>query len=98
METLVNNCKLSAKNAEEERVMDSTSDNIKFAPHNDPNDVIDELFQPLRSSYPRNLETWMTGSDFIFDSVQLMYEKSHKVSFICAGSYLHEKEKDNNKS
>ena len=57
METLVNNCKLSAKNAEEERVMDSTSDNIKFAPHNDPNDVINELFQPLRSSYLRNLET-----------------------------------------
>ena len=57
METLVNNCKLSAKDAEEERVMDSTSDNIKFTPHNDPNDVIDELFQPLRSSYLRNLET-----------------------------------------
>ena len=95
METLVNNCKLSAKDAEEERVMDSTSDNIKFTPHNDPNDVIDELFQPLRSSYLGNLETWI---DFIFDSVQLMYEKSHKVSFICAGSYLDEKEKDNNKS
>ena len=78
--------------------MDSTSGNIKFALHNDPNDVVDELFQPLRSSYLGNLETWITGSDFIFDSVQLMYEKSHKVSFICAGSYLDEKEKDNNKS
>ena len=43
METLVNNCKLSAKDAEEERVMDSNSDNIKFTPHNDPNDAIDEL-------------------------------------------------------
>ena len=84
--------------AEEERAMDSTSGNIKFALHNDPNDVVDELFQPLRSSYLGNLETWITGSDFIFDSVQLMYEKSHKVSFICAGSYLDEKEKDNNKS
>ena len=78
--------------------MDSTSGNIKFALHNDPNDVVDELFQPLRSSYLGNLETWIRGSDFIFDSVQLMYEKSHKVSFICAGSYLDEKEKDNNKS
>ena len=31
-----------------------------------------------------NLETLMTsmrGSDFIFDSVQLMYYKCHKVSF-----------------
>ena len=30
----------------------------------------------------------MTGSDFIFDSVQLMYYKCHKVSFICGGSYV----------
>ena len=30
----------------------------------------------------------MKGSDFIFDSVQLMYCKYHKVNFICDDSYI----------
>ena len=30
----------------------------------------------------------MKRSDFIFDSVQLMYYKCHKVSFIPDGSYI----------
>ena len=29
----------------------------------------------------------MRGSDFIFDSVQLMHYKCHKVNFKCGGSY-----------
>ena len=30
----------------------------------------------------------MRGSDFIFDSVQLMYYKCHKVNFRGGGSYI----------
>ena len=30
----------------------------------------------------------MRGCDFIFDSVQLMYYKCHKVNFIRSGSYI----------
>ena len=30
----------------------------------------------------------MRGSDFVFDSVQLMYYKYHKVNFKCGGSYI----------
>ena len=30
----------------------------------------------------------MKGSDFIFDSVQLMYYKCHKVNFKSGGSYI----------
>ena len=30
----------------------------------------------------------MRGNDFIFDSVQLMYYKCHKVNFIRDGSYI----------
>ena len=55
--------------------MHSRSDNIKFASYNDPNEVVDDVFESLRSRYQRNLETLMRGSDFIFDSVQLMYYK-----------------------
>ena len=79
---------ISLKDAEEERVMDSRSDNIKFASYNDANQVIDELFESLRSRYPGNLETSMRGSDYIFDSVQLMYYKCHKVNFKRGGSHI----------
>ena len=30
----------------------------------------------------------MRGKDFIFDSVQSMYYKCHRVNFICGGSYI----------
>ena len=39
---------ISSKDAEEERVMPSTSGNIKFTSYNDANEVIDELFESLR--------------------------------------------------
>ena len=45
----------------------SASDNIKFTTYNDVNEVINELFESLRSKYQNNLETSMRGSDFIFD-------------------------------
>ena len=68
--------------------MHSRSDNIKFTYYNDTNEVIDELFKSLRSRYQGNLETSMRESDFIFDSVQFMYYKCHKVNFKRGGSYI----------
>ena len=62
--------------------MHSNSGNIKL-------DVIEKLFKSLRSRYQENLGPSMKGSDFIFDSVQLMYYKCHKVNFKCSGSYIH---------
>ena len=58
--------------------MHSRSNNIKRPSYNDPNEVVDELFESLRSRYQGNLETSMRGSDFIFDLIQLMYYKCHK--------------------
>ena len=77
-----------SKDVEQEHVMHSTSDNVKFTPYNDANEVVKELFEPLRSKYQSNLETSMKGSDFVFNSVQLMYNKCHKVNFKHGGSYI----------
>ena len=79
---------ISSKDAEEERVMHSTSNNINFTSCNDANEVVDELFESLRSRYLRKLETSMRAKDFIFDSVQLIYYKCHKVKFKRGGSYI----------
>ena len=79
---------ISLKDAEEERAMHSTSDNIKFTPYSYANEAIDELFKLLCSKYQVNLEASLRGSNFSFDLVQLMYYKFHKVIFIRGGSYI----------
>ena len=68
--------------------MHSASDNIKFTPYNNANEVVNELFESLRSKYQDNLEISMRGSDFIFDSVQLMYYKCHEENFKRGGSCI----------
>ena len=68
--------------------MHSKSDNIKFMSYNDAIEVVDELFKPLRSRYQDNLEKSMRESEFIFDSVQLMHYKCHRINFRCGGSYM----------
>ena len=55
---------IPSKYAEEERVINSSSSNIKFTPYNDANDVVDELFKSPRSGYQENLETSIKESDF----------------------------------
>ena len=47
--------------------MHSRNENIKFTFYNAVNEVVNELFDSLRSRYQGNLETSMRGSDFIFD-------------------------------
>ena len=66
--------------------MHSISNNIKFTSYNDSNEVVNEHFELLRSRY--QIETSMRGSDFIFNSVQLIYYKCHKVNFKGGGSYI----------
>ena len=50
--------------------------------------IVDELFDSLRLRYQGNWGTSMEGSKFIFDSVQMMYYKCHKVNFGRGGSYI----------
>ena len=79
---------ISSKDTEEECVMHSGSDDIKFMLYYDVNKVVDELSDSLCSRYQNNLETSMEGSEFIFDSVHLIYYKCHRVNFRCGGSYI----------
>ena len=77
-----------SKDAEEERVMHSYSNNIKFTPYNNANKVAVELFKSLLSRYQNNLEKSMRGSYFIFDSVQMMHYKCHQVNSRNNSSYI----------
>ena len=79
---------ISSKDAEEERVMRTKSNDITFTYYKDANEVVDEFFDSLRSRYQDNLEKLNGGSEFIFYSVQLIHYKCHTVHFIRGGSYI----------
>ena len=94
---------ISSKDSEEEYVMHQSSDNINFTSYSEVNYVTGKLFKSLRSKYPDALETSTKGSDFIFDTVQIMYYKCHKVNFKRSGLNIDspdwiKKKKSNNKS
>ena len=61
--------------------MHSKSNNIEFMLYDNATEVVNEHFEWLLSRYQIGLETSMRGSDFIFDLVQLLYYKYHKINF-----------------
>ena len=73
---------------DEQRVMHSKSNNVEFMSYDNVNEVVNELFQSLLSRYQIDLETSMRGNDFIFDLIQLLYYKCHKINFKRGGSYI----------
>ena len=52
--------------------MHSKSDNIEFIHYNNAIEAVDEIFESLLLRNQISLETSMSGSDFIFDTVQLV--------------------------
>ena len=47
--------------------------------NDEADEVIEELFDSLKKKYQNNLEQ-IKGSDFVFDYVQLLYYKCHKIN------------------
>ena len=91
---------ISSKDVDEERVIHSKSDNIEFMSYDNVNEVVHKPFESLLSVYKIGLETSMRRSDFIFDSVELLCYKCHKINFKRGGSYIDStdwiKKKNNN--
>ena len=80
---------ISSKDVDEEQVMHSKKDNIEFTTYDNANDIVDKLSESLFSRYQIGLEASMRGSDFIVESVQLLYcYKCHKMNFKRKGSYI----------
>ena len=67
--------------------MHSKSDIIKIMISNEADEVIKKLFDSLKNRYQNNLQS-MRGSEFVYDYVQLLYYKCHKVNLNRGGSYI----------
>ena len=64
---------------DEEPVMHSKSDNIEIIISYEADEVVKKLFDSLKNSYQKNLES-MRGVEFVFHHVQLLYYKCHKIN------------------
>ena len=76
MKNSVNSCSV-LKDNEEWRIMYSKRNNIGFMSYDNANDIVDEFFKTIFSIYQEKLETPTRESDFIFNSVQILYHKCH---------------------
>ena len=68
--------------------MHTKSDNTEFMMGNERDEIIDELFESLLQRYQEGLEESVKGSEFVFDSMDLLYYKLHKISLNRGGSYI----------
>ena len=79
---------ISSLDTDEFRTMHTKSDNIEIMNGTETNVIINELFESFLKRYQEGLETKMKGSEFIFESVDLLYYSLHKISLNRGGSYI----------
>ena len=77
---------ISSKDSDETRNMHTKSDKIEIMMGSETDDITDELFESLLQKYQEGLEESMRASDFIFDSVNLLYFNLQKISLNRKGS------------
>ena len=75
--------------SDETCIMSNWSDNIEIIMGNETDDIVDELIKSFLQRYQKNLEKSMKkGSNFVFNSVDLLYYHLHKISLKRGGSYI----------
>ena len=67
--------------------MYSKSDNIEVMMGNEKEKIIEEFFD-TKNRYQKHLKESMRGSEFVFDCVDSLYYKLHKIPLIRGGSYI----------
>ena len=78
----------SSKDSDETGIINSNSNNIEIMIGNETDEIIRELFESLLQRYQKDLEEKLKGSEFVFDSVDLLCYKLHKISLNRNGSYI----------
>ena len=85
---MLNNC-VSSKTFEETRSIYSASNNMKIFMGSDTDDIIDKLFDIILQRFQEARErSNEIGSEFIHESVGLLYYCFHKTDMKRVGSYI----------
>ena len=78
----------SSKDSEETRTIYSPSDIIEVMMGSETDKIIENLFDSFLQRYQKDLEESIRGSKFVFDNVDSLYYKLHKISLNRGGSYI----------
>ena len=68
--------------------MHSKTDNIEIMTYDKADEVIEERSESLLSKHQIGWKILMKGSDFIFNSANLLYYKCHKININCGRAYI----------
>ena len=79
---------ISSKDSNETRTMDTKSDNIEVMIDNGTDEIIKNFFESVLQKHQKILEKSMKGSKYVFDSVDPLYYKLHKISLSRGESYI----------
>ena len=79
---------ISSTDSRETRTTYVQSDNEEIRLGNEKDDIIKELFKSFLNNYQKEETILRKGSDFIFESVDLLSYSVHKISLKRAKSYI----------
>ena len=68
--------------------MHAKSNNVEIMIGNETDEVIENLLKSFLQKYQERLEESMKGSEFVCDSVDVLYYNLNKVSLSRDGSYI----------
>ena len=79
---------ISSSDSNETCTIYHNSNNIEIVVGYETGEIIEELFKSLLQKYRDGLEKSMRGSEFVFDSINILCYKLHKISLYRGGSYI----------
>ena len=82
---------ISSKDSDETRTMHTKSNNVEIMVGSETNEIIEDFFKSFLQIYQERLEESMRGSEFVYDSVDVLYYNLNKVSLSRGGSYIDSK-------
>ena len=68
--------------------MHTKSNNVEIMIDSETDEIIKDLFESFLQKYQEGLEESMRGSEFVYDSIDVLYYNLNKVSLSRGGSYV----------
>ena len=79
---------ISSKDSDETRTMHTKGNNVEIKICSETDEIIEDLLEYFLQKYQEGLQESMRGSEFVYDSVNLLYRNLNKVSLSRGGSYI----------
>ena len=79
---------ISSKDSDETPTMHTKSNNVEIMIDSEKNEIIEDFFESFLQKYQEGLEESMRESEFVYDSVDVLYYNLNKVSLSRGGSCI----------